>query len=278
MIDSMKPEWKKTHTIYWSDELNDDFNKIDGVQENPELPKDYHYLHKNGFLRTWDNFLYYVIAKPILGLYCFFHGIRWKNKHNLKRLHGKGAFIYANHVAIADAFKFQSYIIGRKRVDIIGFSNASSIPLAKGLVKSLGYLPIPTENDYDNLIRLKEAVEVYIKKRKQYVLIYPEAHIWPYYTKIRDFKSVSFYYPAQLLAPIVPVVTVWRKVWYSKKPKQTVVFGHPIYPDPSLTTNENRDFLCEECKKQMNHLANSYKQYEYIKYIKVVKKEEKTEE
>lgn len=271
----MGREWKKTKTIYWSDELNDDFNRFDKVEDNPPLPENYAYIHKNVFHRMWDAFLYYAIAKPILGGYCFFHGIRYKNKRNLKRLHGKGAFIYSNHVSISDVFKFQSYIIGRKRVNIIGYSNASSIPLAKSLVKSLGYLPIPTEKDTNNLLNLKDAVHFYVKNRKQYVLIYPEAHIWPFYTKIRDFKSVSFYYPAEAMAPIIPAVTVFRKVWYSKKPRQTVIFGRPIFPDPSLTTIENRDYLCEECKRQMIHLSNTIKQKEYIKYIKITKDEEK---
>lgn len=262
----MSQPWKKSKTIYWSDELNDDFNKLDHVQDNPELKKNYKYIHTFPLRRMWDAFLYYGLAKPILGTYCLFHGIRYKNKKNLKRLHGKGAFIYANHVAISDVFKFQSIIFHHKRVNIIGLSNAASIPVAKWVVKSFGYLPIG--NDVDNMIGLKDACEFYVKKRKQYVLIFPEAHIWPYYTKIRNFKNVSFYYPAQAMAPVVPAVTIWRHVWYSKKPRQTVVFGKPIFPDPSLNTTENRDLLAEECKAQMKFIASSYKQVEYIKYIK----------
>ena len=265
----MKPEWKKTKTIYWKDELNDDFNRLDGIKESPDLKKNYHYIHKNPFRIIWDGFLYYVIAKPILGGYCLFHGIRWKNKKNLKRLRGRGAFLYANHVAISDVFKFQSFIIHLTKVNIVGLSDASSIPVARTIVKSFGYLPIPHPNDNANMLGLKKAVEHLVKKRREYILIYPEAHIWPYYTKIRDFKNVSFYYPAQCLAPVVPVVTTWRHVWYSKKPRQTVIFGRPIYPDKNATINENRDYLAEECKKQMIHLASSVKQVEYIKYIKV---------
>ena len=269
----MSQPWKKSKTIYWSDELNDDFNKLEHVKDNPDLKKNYKYIHKDPLRRMWDALLYYAIAKPIMGSFCLLHGIRYKNKRNLKRLHGKGAFIYSNHTAISDVFKFQSMIFHHKRVNIVGLSNASSIPVASFIVKSFGYLPIG--NDTDNLIKLKEACEFYVKKRKQFVLIYPEAHIWPYYTKIRDFKNVSFYYPAQCLCPVVPAVTIWRKVWYSKKPRQTVVFGKPIFPDPSLNAIENRDLLAEECKNQMKHIAKSYPQVEYIKYIKVDKNEQK---
>ena len=32
-------DWKKTKTIYWSDELNDDFDEL--LKERPKVPKNY---------------------------------------------------------------------------------------------------------------------------------------------------------------------------------------------------------------------------------------------
>ena len=259
-----KYEWQKTHQIIYHDELNDDFNELENVARPPVKPN-YQYIHKNVFHRLLDNFVYYVIAKPILGCYCLFHGIRYKGKKNLKILKRSGAFIYSNHVAISDVFKYQSFIIHFKRVNIIGYSDASSIPIAKSLVKSLGYLPIP--NDNENMLKLKDACIYLTKKRKEYVLIYPEAHIWPYYTKIRPFLSVSFHYPAEASIPVIPAVTIWRKVWYSKKPRQTVVFGAPIFPDKEKTVMENKKYLRDRCYEEMVKISQSYKQVEYIKYI-----------
>ena len=258
-------EWKKSKTIYYSDELNDDFNKLDGVKR-PSLKPNYNYVHRFFLRRLLDNFLYYVIAKPILGTYCLCHGIRFKNKKYLKLLKHQGAFLYGNHVAIADAYKFQAFIIHFKKVNIIGSSDASSIPVARTLVKAFGYLPIP--DDKDNLLRLKDATSYLTKKRREYVLIYPEAHIWPYYTKVRPFKDVSFFYPAEASAPVVPFVTTWRKVFYSKKPRQTIIFGQPIFPREDLTVMENKKYLRDKCYEEMVKLANSVKQVEYIKYIK----------
>ena len=260
-----KYEWQKTHIIYYKDELNDDFNELENVSR-PQVKSSYKYLHTNPFRRFLDGFLYYVIAKPILGVYCLFHGIRWKGKKNLKLLKHSGAFLYGNHVAITDAFKFQSFIIHLKKVNIIGYSDASSIPVARSLVKALGYLPIPY--DRENMIKLKDAAETLTKKRKQYVLIYPEAHIWPYYTKIRPFKSVSFHYPAEANVPVVPFVTTWRKSRFSKKPRQLVIFGRPIYPDETKTVSENKQYLRDRCYEEMVKMSQEYPQIEYIKYIK----------
>ena len=63
------------------------------------------------------------------------------------------------------------------------------------LVEMLGAMPIPSN---------KSAMKNFLNAIKQKInkgyaiTIYPEAHIWPYYTKIRPFKDVSFKYPIQL--------------------------------------------------------------------------------
>ncbi len=254
-----KQSWKKTRTIYWSDELNDDFDEV-GLKR-PHVPKNYRYLRRLHVL-SW--IFYYLFAKPILGIYCFFHGIRVVGREHLKPLKKKGYFIYSNHVAITDVFKFAAYVIPVKRVNIIGYSDTLSMKGVGPIAKALGYLPIP--DDFDNLKKLKTAIGELINK-KEIILIYPEAHIWPYYTKIRNFKKVSFSYPSELNAPVVPVVTVWRGK-EGKKPKQTVVIGKPIYPDPELNAQENKDFLHEQCLLAMKEISNKYQQVEYIKYIK----------
>ncbi len=271
---SNSKEWKKTKKIYYRDELNDDFNEIDGVKKRPEIKDNYHYVHYNIFRRLLDGFVYYGFAKPLLFFVSLFSGIRYKNKKNLKVLHGKGAFIYSNHVGISDVFKFQSFVFWKK-VNIIGYSDTTAIPVANVIVKAFGYLPISMKAS--NLKGLRDGCEFFVHKRKEFVLIYPEAHIWPYYTKIRPFKNVSFVYPAESMSPVVPAVTTFRKVWYSKKPKQTIIFGRVIFPQEGLTVNENRDYLRDECYKEMVRIASSVEQYEYIEYIKVEEPEEKKE-
>ncbi len=254
-----KKDWQKTKTIYWSDELNDDFNEV-GLNR-PPVPQTYRYLRKF-HVSAW--FAYYFFAKPILGTYCFFHGIRVKNKKSLRRLKKTGYFLYSNHVALSDAFKFAAYAVPFKRVNIIGYSDTLSIKGVKGFTRALGYLPIP--DDLHNMKKMKNAITKLVQKR-EIILIYPEAHIWPYYTKIRNFKAVSFTYPAELNKPVLPAVTVWRGK-PGRKPKQTIIFGKPIYPNPELNVVENKTYLHEQCLLQMKEIADKYPQVEYIKYIK----------
>lgn len=266
-------EVKKTKIAYYSDERRDDFNEV-GLKRVP-VPEGYKYKRTNPINNFFSGILYHGIAKPFIGLYCVCHGIRIKGRKNLKLLEGQGAYIYSNHVSISDVFKFQAqvFFFGR-RVNILGYSDSLSMPIVRNLCRALGYLPLPLKDDLKNMIALTDAMDFYIKKR-QYVLIYPEAHIWPYYTKIRNFSSGSFNYPAMSEAPVVPLVTTWRKPKIGKKPKQTIYIGQPIFPLEELSASDNKNYLYEECLKAMKKMSESIEQFEYIKYIK---KENKVEE
>ena len=261
-----KKDWKKTKVIYWKDELRDDFDEV-GLSR-PPVPENYKYKRTNPINNFFSGILYHGIAKPVLGLYCLFKGIKVVNKKELKKLKGKGAYIYSNHVAISDVFKFQAFVgFNMKRVNIIGYSDSLSMPIVRNLVRALGYLPLPLKGDAKNMLAMTESLDFYTKKG-QFVLIYPEAHIWPYYTKVRNFTSGSFIYPAKYLTPVVPAVTIWRKPKIGKKPKQTIVIGEIIFPKEGKSMIENKEYLHKKCLEEMQRISNSYDQYEYIKYIK----------
>jgi hypothetical protein len=46
--------------------------------------------------------------------------------------------------------------------------------------------------------------------KKPGIMIFPEAHIWPYSTHIRPFGDESFVYPAELGAPVLAIATTYR--------------------------------------------------------------------
>lgn len=261
-----KYDWKKTKTIYWSDENNDDFDEV-GLKR-PPVPKGYHYKRTNPINNFFSDWFYFGFAIPLIHIGMLVHGIKVKGRENLKEVRHKGVFIYSNHVALSDVTKFQTRVFRFRRVNILGYSDTLSMPVVRNLCRALGYLPLPLKGDLDNMIALNEAYRFYIQDKKQAVLIFPEAHIWPYYTKIRTFRAGSFNYPATLKAPILPVVTTWRKVWYSKKPKQTLYILPAIYPKEEYTQAENKQYLYDECLKAMKEKSEAIKQYEYIKYIK----------
>ncbi len=258
-------EWKKSKTIYWKDELHDDFDEL-GLKR-PGVPKNYKYKRTNPINNFFSGILYHVIAIPILATYCYLHGIRVENRRHYKKIKKEGGFIYANHVAISDVLKYQSLISFGKRINIIGYSDTLSMPIVRNICRALGYIPLPEKEDRDNFHNMMDAIEWYVKKKHQAILIYPEAHIWPYYTKIRPFPNNSFIYPSMMYAPVIPMVTVWKKRKFRKTPRQVIRIGKPIYPLPGESISANKEYLHEKCISQMRELANTSQQ-EYIKYIK----------
>lgn len=247
---------------YFSDEINDDFAPL-GL-ERPKIDENYKYIRKNPFNVFFSAIVYYCLAKPILSFIAICMGVKVKNRKNIKPFRKRGLFIYANHTSYLDAFVIQAFVGGFKRTNILGYSDASAIPFVNHICKACGYLPIPST--LKGTQKLMEAIEYYVE-RGQSILIYPEAHIWPTYTKIREFSKTSFHYPAKLKTPIIPIVTVWRKSKISKNPKMTLVIGEPIYPKSELNDNENKIYLRNKCYEQMKNISSSYNQYEFNVFI-----------
>lgn len=254
----------KEKVIYYTDELNDDFEKTS--LKRPELPANYKFKRTNKINNFFSDALYYCIAKPVFKVFNFFSGVRIHDSKKLKEYKNQGMFIYSNHTSFFDVFTIQSCVVKHKRVNIVGYTDASTIPVAKHLCRALGYIPLPSSlKGYKDFI---EALRWYTVEMKQDVLIYPEAHIWPYYTKIRPFLDSSFHYPAKFNVPILPIVSTFRKRKFFKKPGIDIRIGEPIYPQEALTTTQNKKYLRDECYKQMVDISSSVEQYEYIKYVK----------
>lgn len=251
---------------YYVDEVNDDFafNKIEVKKQK----KPFLYVHKNPFWIAGGAFLYFIIARPLVWiLNKLFFRMKVKNKYLLKRSKHTGYFIYCNHTnGMADAFtpnllspKRNHIVVGRETVSIKGIQN---------IVTMLGAIPIYAD------LREVEPYNECIKKRinqKRSITIYPEAHIWPYYTKIRRFKKDSFRYPVDMNKPVYVLTNTWQKRMLSKKPKLVSYLSGPLLPNPELSRSEAMDDLRERVYLEMCKISNSAKQIEKIQYIKVTK-------
>jgi 1-acyl-sn-glycerol-3-phosphate acyltransferase len=148
----------------------------------------------------------------------------------IKNLRKTGYFIYGNHTHIMDAFISQVCITRPKRTFIIADPDAVSIPGVRNLVMMLGCLPLPSTNGTTK--KYLEAIQYHIGK-KHAIVVFPEAHIWPFATFIRPFSSSSFRYPAKLNTPVVPIVATFEKRKIFKrclKPRMVITVGEPIFP------------------------------------------------
>lgn len=118
---------------------------------------------------------------------------------------------------------------------------------------------------------LDEIENIIIKKSS--ITIYPEAHIWPYYTKIRPFKSVSFKYPAKLNKPSFCITNTYQS--YGKKNNKIKIVSYidgPFFINENLTLKEAQQDLRDRIYNCMVERSKA-NNIEKIKYIKVSKED-----
>lgn len=252
----------KEKTIYFEDELNDEFSGV--VRNTIKIDGDFEYIKKSSLWNLTSFFVYRIIMLPFAWLYTkikFKHKI--VNKKVLKQTNS-GYFMYGNHTLMGgDAFIPNMVNLPKKTYTIVHPDNLSKFGL-KNFLQMNGALPLPaTTSATKNFI---EAIEKRVIEGHA-IQIYPEAHIWPYYTKIRPFKSTSFRYPVKFDEPTYCFTNTFHKRKFSKKPKVITYVDGPFYPNKDLPLKEREQDLRDRVYETMR-LRSELNTYEYIKYEK----------
>ncbi len=255
---------KEERVIYYEDEINDDF-AVTKNHKRRVIDGKFNYNRENNiFWRIWSFFIHYLIVKPVSHLIMLFgYHYKIKNKKVLNVCKKRGYFVFSNHTNyMPDAFIPNH--LAYKKTYIIVEPTAVSINGVANLVIALGGIPLgDTMDAKKNFMRsLKEL------SKKSIITIYPEAHIWPYYTKIRPFPSTSLRYPVMFDTPCYAVTNCYQKRKHSSKPKMVSYVDGPFYPDKSLAPKEAQAKLYNEVITAMRERAEKYSTYEYVKYIK----------
>ena len=251
-------------TIYYTDERNDEFSEA--VIQPKKIDENWKYIRR-GFWSGVKRFLaYWVIAHPLAYCYCRLK-FRWtvKNKKVFKQLKGKkqGFFMYGNHTQpIGDAV-IPSLSVNPKSVYTIVHANNVSMPYLGRVNAYMGALPMPANLKASR--NFKEAIHTRYKEGNC-IMIYPEAHIWPYYIGIRDFPTVSFRYPVDLSAPCFALTNTYQKRKHGKTPKIVTYIDGPFYPDESLPVKERMQKLRNQIYDTMVERSR-LSDCEYIRYL-----------
>ncbi len=232
--------------VYYENELTDEFSTakikartIDGR---------YTYLHRGPLWRLWHFFLYRILAFPLALLYLKLKfGHRIKGAEALRDVKG-GYFLYGNHTqAMADPLIPQMLNPRRDKYVVVHPANVS-MPLLGRLTPALGALPLP-----DTLEAAKHfmgAIETRLQEGAG-VVIYPEAHIWPYYTGIRPFPDASFRYPVKHGTPVFAFTNTYRQRRWRKTPRIVTMVRGPFLPDPTLPPAAARKALRDRVYEAM---------------------------
>ena len=101
-----KQKVEEPKVVYYEDILNDDFAGTNIKAK--KTAKNFKFVRRNPIWRFFSWFVYYFIAVPIVGFYCFLiRGVKIKNKKALrvaKKGRKQGVFFYSNHSYMLDSF------------------------------------------------------------------------------------------------------------------------------------------------------------------------------
>ena len=254
---------EKKEVYYYKDELEDDFATMENIKLEV-VDENYKYIHKNPIWNVLSALTQNVLSMPIKYLYAKIKfRIKFVGKEKLKEARKNGYFIYANHTQIfADTFIPSLANYPKRNFFIVDPANISMNGL-RTLVKLLGAYPVPVNiKAYKNFLSaIKKTIE-----KKHSITIYPEAHIWPYYTKIRNFKSVSFKYPVELNTDVFCLTNTYHKRKNGKVNIISYIDG-PFKVNTNLTKKEAQQDLRDRVyNKMVERSKNS--DYEKIIYKK----------
>lgn len=252
---------KNREVIYYKDELNDEFStaKI----EAKKIDKNYKYEHS--FLWEACSYLLQNIFSMLIkiGYSKIKFRLKYIGREKLKKYKNTGYFIYANHTQpFADTFIPSVANYPKRNFLIVNPANVS-IKYAGHIIEMLG--AIPTPDDKTAAKNFLQTIEKRIKQ-KYSVTIYPEAHIWPYYTKIRPFKDVSFKYPVELNVPVFSLTNTYQSYGKNKIKIVSYIDG-PFFAKNELNKKEKQKDLRNIVYETMQERSKN-SNVEYIKYVK----------
>ncbi len=252
----------KRGVIYYKDELNDEFAFDELVPR--KIGADYVYVYRSFWKNITRFFWYRLVAFPVALAYiklCYHHAI--VNRKAIRQAKGTAFFLYGNHTHnLCDAL-IPTFVSVPRSVYVIVHPNNISMPVLGALTPSLGAIPLP--DDRESAKHFMACIRTRVQQKKV-ITIYPEAHIWPFYTKIRPFTSLSFRYPVQYDVPSFCFTNVYRKRRFSRNPKIVTYVDGPFFPDRSLSERDRREDLRNRIYAAMTERAK-LNNVELIRYI-----------
>ena len=230
-----------------------------------DIDQNYKYINKNLIWKFISLVVYRMIIYPFAFLYSKIKfRIKIANKACMKEYKKGCYFLYGNHTQVPGDGFFPNLISYPKRNYVIVNSENVSLKGTKNLMMMIGAFPLPST--IGGLKAFTNALDTRCNQ-KAAITIYPEAHIWPYYTGIRPFSSDSFRYPLKYDAPTFAFTITYKKRKHSKKPNIVIYVDGPFFANKELSIKEQKEDLRNKVYQAMKERAKS-SDCEYIKYIK----------
>ncbi len=206
-------------------------------------------------------FIFYIVSWVYAYLWL---GVRFKNRRVLRDFVDEPYFVYGNHTQPFGDIAMTVLLNYPHKISAVMSPANMGIPVIGWILKNMNFLPVPKTDK--QRAQYKDAMTRLVTNDGVSFIIYPEAHVWPYYTKIRDFTDTSMRYPVRYgTASFTSTVTYQRRV-FGSKPKITVYVDGPFYPrDIRGDESAQKADLCKTIRKVMIERAKA-STYSYVRY------------
>lgn len=195
--------------------------------------------------------LYDTLAKTLAG------STEFKGLENLNNLPIGGAIVTTNHYNQIDSLpiKLLADKIHRQLSIVIEDTNLMLPGFFRYLMNYVGTIPLVQSPSY-----IANEFPKHLSKalnQNNWVLIYPEQEMWWNYRKPRKLQRGAYYFAAKQNVPVISTFVeikdlpkVEKKDTNFYETKYIVHVLKPIYPDVSLSANENAHHMMEQDYKQ----------------------------
>jgi len=224
----------------------------DDMVTNPgqdyRLPEDYRWVRDDLPSRLLSALIYWITWNIAAVYAAAVWHIRVEGREKLMQARGEGYFMYGNHTQPFGDVVIPAWTNRWRRIYTVASPSNLGIPVIGRLLPYMGALP--ADGTAPSVRSLASAVKRRIEDGSA-VIIYPEAHVWPYCTVIRPFPSASFTFPAESGSPVFSMTATYQKRRLRKRPRMTVYIDGPFRPDMSLSRRARRDMLHSQVYEAM---------------------------
>ncbi len=255
------PKIKLGDTVYYRDPLNDEFSGI----TRPPIPvgRDFPFLREGRLYRLGKFFVYRVLATPVAFLYLKLKfGLKIEGREKLRAYRDTGYFLFGNHTQAPGDGLLAAMLPFPKEIQVLVHPDNIALKGTRTVMMMLGALPIP--NELSGFAGFQEAIRYHLVK-KRCVVVFPEAHIWPYATCIRPFPAVSFRYPVQYDAPSFCFTVTYRRGRFTGKPRMVATIDGPFFGRGEKLKDRQQD-LRDQIFDTMTRRAGDPENVAFVRY------------
>ena len=249
--------------FHYRDELNDEFSGI--KRKTILVDKNYKYIRNSFFYNFFAFIVYRLIVVPFGFVYMKVKfRLKVKNKKVLKSSKKESYFMYGNHTQIPGDGFIPNIVNFPKHNAVVVNADNVSLSGTQNFMMMLGAIPIP--NHFSGMRKFMECISYQLENKKS-VVIFPEAHVWPFYTKIRTFPSDSFKFPIMYNKKTFAFTVTYQQRKNKDKPNVTVFVDGPFYAPRDLSKKEREEYLRNVVYDTMVERSknSTYSFHEYVK-------------